>query len=68
MNESFEWETRYEGDDGDDWEGAYHRPKNLDKAVEWVKANISPQGNTKRLLDILEEMKNDPKLYFKCSY
>lgn len=67
-NEAFEWETRYDGDSGTDWESAYHRPKDLDKAVDWVKSNIKWESTVKRLVNILEEMKGDPNLYFRCSY
>lgn len=67
LNDSFDWVMRYEGDDGDDWEGAYHRPKDLDAAIKWVNENIV-EINRPRLVEILTEMKYDQQLYFRCSY
>lgn len=68
LNDAFEWSMRYEGDDpGNGFESAFHRPKNIDKAIEWVKANI-PDINQSRLINILEEMRANENLYFSCSY
>ena len=68
MTDDLEWETRYEGDvEKDGFDKTYHKPKDLDKATDWVKNNIYA-GNQKRWLNLFEQMKNDNSIYLTRSY
>lgn len=69
MTEDLEWETRYEGDvePKQSFDETYHRPKDLDKAIEWVKQNIYV-GNQDRWIKVLTDMKTDKDIYLTCSW
>ena len=69
MTDDLEWETRYEGDveSKHSFDETYHRPKDLDKAIEWVKNEIYI-GNQKRWIEILDNMKTDKDIYLTCSW
>lgn len=45
----------------------YIRPENLDLAKRWVMRNVY-EGNQKRLLDLLEEMRKDNRLFIYCAW
>ncbi len=50
-----------------DTEDHFARPKDFEKAKEWVKSNVF-EGNQPRLLKCLEEMQKDDKLCFIFSW
>lgn len=41
---------------------SYWRPKDLDMAIKWVRRK--KDGRKHALINVMEIMKNDPKLYF----
>lgn len=45
----------------------YNRPKDIDKAIKWVKENVY-KGNQERLINLLEEMRKNEKLFIYCSW
>lgn len=46
----------------------YWRPKDLDAAEAWVRANIVAEGNQQRMLDAFTLMKDDASVYFYSSW
>lgn len=64
----FEWIEVVDNPDSHDFSDCYNRPKDIDKAIEWVNKNIQPEGNRQRLINLLEAMRIDDKLFIHCSY
>ena len=50
-----------------DGDSELYRPKDFDKAIEWVNDNIDPEGNRNRLIEALERMRLEDNLYFTVS-
>ncbi len=48
------------------FEESYYRPTNFNLTSEWVDIHV-PEGNRNRLHYILNELQNDPELYFYYS-
>jgi hypothetical protein len=65
--QDFEWDTIVE-DENDLWSRYYCRPKDLDKAVDWVDKQDLPIGNKMRLKGLLYDMRMIPRLYLYFSY
>lgn len=64
-----EHKTEYKYPDHQDFEDAFFRPIDFDALVNWIKTGGDvPDGNKPRLLNVLEQMRQDPQLYFSCSY
>lgn len=68
MNEKLEWDTRYEGDDGKNFEDSYHRPKDIGKAIDWINKNIDYEGNKPRWITLLKDMETNSNIWLSCSY
>lgn len=66
FTKEIEWDMIDE-DENDLWSGKYFRPKDIDKALEWVERNV-PEGNKGRLRGLFNEMKLNHKLYVYFSY
>jgi hypothetical protein len=45
----------------------YNRPKDIDKAREWIKANVY-EGNQSRLLKLMDDMEANPNLVIYNSW
>ena len=64
---AIEWDYIYHDPNDEDFENSFRRPKDINKAKEWVRGNIPP-SNIPRLLSLLEAMEINKNLYIQVSY
>ena len=84
VSKEFNFDTlRHSGDEefasSDLWEGItccnhyccdylFNRPKDFEKTRKWIDNNIVPDGNKKRLLSLIDILKNNKDLYLYFSW
>lgn len=67
FNNNIDFDYRSEGDDPNNKDDFYKRPKNKSQAIDWVQKN-TPASNRERLLKMLDEMLQDENLWLRISY
>lgn len=61
--EDFEWIYEFEDPEAKPHDWSYKRPKDIDQAISWLNANYPGH----RLIELLEEMKTNDKLWLIIS-